>query len=75
MEAAAHAPPQPVGTGNRSRNGAHGDAELQRLLAVWIALRGKGPTLIGTALNGAVRRVVVTPGSESFPATRFSLFK
>jgi hypothetical protein len=33
MEAAAHAPPQAVGTGSRSRNGAHGDAEPQRLLA------------------------------------------
>jgi transposase len=33
MEATAHAPPQTVGTGSRSRNGAHGDAEPQRLLA------------------------------------------
>jgi hypothetical protein len=33
MEAAAHAPPQPVGTGSRSRNGAHGDAQPERLLA------------------------------------------
>ena len=33
VEAAAHAPPSPVGIGSRSRNSAHGDAEPQRLLA------------------------------------------
>ncbi len=33
VEATAHAPPQPVVTGSGSRNGAHGDAQPQRLLA------------------------------------------
>jgi len=33
MEAATHAPPPLVGTGSGSRNGAHGDAQPQRLLA------------------------------------------
>jgi hypothetical protein len=33
MEAATHAPPQPVVTGSRSQRGAPGDAQPQRLLA------------------------------------------
>ena len=33
VEAAAHAPPSPVGIGSRSQDNTHGDAEPQRLLA------------------------------------------
>jgi hypothetical protein len=33
VETTTHAPPQPVVTGSGSRNGAHGDAEPERLLA------------------------------------------
>jgi len=33
MEATAHAPPESVSTWDQSKEGAHGDAEPQRLLA------------------------------------------
>jgi hypothetical protein len=96
VEAATHAPPQPVVTGSRSRNGAHGDAEPQRLLADEperdCAIRAQQPLaggtrssgyesnldrsllprassgqLIGTALYGAVRRVVWDRGASHSP--------